>query len=113
MISRRKFIVTALSATGAMAGLPSCSSEPGAESYETVAERTWRHSGLAAGDQSALAHELVRYATLAPSSHNTQCWKFRSKMAPSRYWLTFLAGVPAATRMIIIFSSLLVALRRT
>lgn len=22
-------------------------------------------------------HELVRYATLAPSSHNTQCWKFR------------------------------------
>ena len=21
--------------------------------------------------------ELVRYATLAPSSHNTQCWKFR------------------------------------
>ena len=25
---------------------------------------------------SALARELVRYATLAPSSHNTQCWKF-------------------------------------
>ena len=22
-------------------------------------------------------HELVRYATLAPSSHNTQCWKFQ------------------------------------
>ena len=22
-------------------------------------------------------HELVRYATLAPSSHNTQCWTFR------------------------------------
>jgi hypothetical protein len=21
-------------------------------------------------------HELVRYATLAPSSHNTQCWTF-------------------------------------
>jgi hypothetical protein len=28
-------------------------------------------------DRSALLHELVRYATLAPSSHNTQCWKFR------------------------------------
>ena len=25
---------------------------------------------------AALARELVRYATLAPSSHNTQCWKF-------------------------------------
>ena len=24
----------------------------------------------------ALGQELVRYATLAPSSHNTQCWKF-------------------------------------
>ncbi|MCY7314112.1 MAG: Tat pathway signal protein [Rubrivivax sp.] len=24
----------------------------------------------------ALGKELVRYATLAPSSHNTQCWKF-------------------------------------
>jgi hypothetical protein len=60
-----------------MAGLPSCSSEPGADSYETVAERTWRHGKLAAGDQAAVLHELVRYATLAPSSHNTQCWKFR------------------------------------
>jgi hypothetical protein len=77
MTSRRKFIVTALSSTGAMAGLPSCSSEPGTESYETVAERTWRHGTLAAGDQATLLHELVRYAILAPSSHNTQCWKFR------------------------------------
>jgi hypothetical protein len=77
MTSRRKFIVTALSATGAMAGLPSCPSEPGADSYETVAERTWRHGKLSVGDKSALLHELVRYATLAPSSHNTQCWKFR------------------------------------
>jgi len=25
---------------------------------------------------AALSQELVRYATLAPSSHNTQCWKF-------------------------------------
>jgi hypothetical protein len=28
-------------------------------------------------DPTALLRELVRYATLAPSSHNTQCWKFR------------------------------------
>ncbi|MCY7390333.1 MAG: Tat pathway signal protein, partial [Leptolyngbyaceae cyanobacterium CAN_BIN12] len=27
--------------------------------------------------QTAQLRELVRYATLAPSSHNTQCWKFR------------------------------------
>jgi hypothetical protein len=28
-------------------------------------------------DYTAKLRELVRYATLAPSSHNTQCWKFR------------------------------------
>jgi hypothetical protein len=59
-----------------MAGLPSCSSETSVDSYENVADRTWRHGKVAAGDKAALLHELVRYATLAPSSHNTQCWKF-------------------------------------
>ena len=29
------------------------------------------------GDRPSVMRELVRYATLAPSSHNTQCWKFR------------------------------------
>jgi nitroreductase len=33
----------------------------------------WRRC---AGDKPAILRELVRYATLAPSSHNTQCWKF-------------------------------------
>jgi hypothetical protein len=28
------------------------------------------------GDRTLLLRELVRYSTLAPSSHNTQCWKF-------------------------------------
>ena len=77
MIARREFVVTALASAGAMTGLPSCSSESSADSYETVADRTWRHGKVAAGDKAALLHELVRYATLAPSSHNTQCWKFR------------------------------------
>jgi hypothetical protein len=77
MTSRRQFVGATLAATSAMAGLPSCSSESGADSYEAVADRTWRHGNVAAGDKTALLHELVRYATLAPSSHNTQCWKFR------------------------------------
>ena len=29
------------------------------------------------GSRVLLMHELVRFATLAPSSHNTQCWTFR------------------------------------
>ena len=77
MTSRRQFVGATLAAASALAGLPACSSESSADSYEAVAERTWRHGNVAAGDKTALLHELVRYATLAPSSHNTQCWKFR------------------------------------
>ena len=34
--------------------------------------------GNAVSDNAALLkRELVRYATLAPSSHNTQCWRFQ------------------------------------
>lgn len=77
MTSRREFVVGALAAASAMAGATSCSSESSADSYETVADRTWRHGKVAAGGNAALMHELVRYATLAPSSHNTQCWQFR------------------------------------
>ncbi len=46
------------------------------EGYEAAAARIWRHGPLQGLSGAALSHELVRYATLAPSSHNTQCWKF-------------------------------------
>jgi hypothetical protein len=45
-------------------------------SYEEATRRTWRHTEGGLSDSSSLLRELVRYATLAPSSHNTQCWKF-------------------------------------
>lgn len=77
MSSRREFLGTALASIGAMAGAAACSSETSVNSYDNVAERTWRHGKVAAGDKAALLRELVRCATLAPSSHNTQCWKFR------------------------------------
>lgn len=47
------------------------------DSYEAAARRTWRHAEGKIGDSSLIQRELVRYATLAPSSHNTQSWKFR------------------------------------
>lgn len=77
MVSRRAFTVSALAMMGGLVTLPSCSSDTGAESYEQVAQRTWRHGEFDGRDHAALLRELVRYATLAPSSHNTQCWKFR------------------------------------
>jgi hypothetical protein len=76
MVTRREFIASASAAIGGLATLTSCASETIADSYENAVRRTWHHSEGRSGDKPALLRELVRYATLAPSSHNTQCWKF-------------------------------------
>jgi hypothetical protein len=44
--------------------------------YERAARILWRHHSASGDDRQALLRTLVRYATLAPSSHNTQCWRF-------------------------------------
>lgn len=41
-----------------------------------LATRTWQAGPSGTLEGLALGQELVRCATLAPSSHNTQCWKF-------------------------------------
>ena len=56
--------------------LSACSQGSDAEGYEAVARQTWQLGALEGFEGAALSKELVRYATLAPSSHNTQCWKF-------------------------------------
>jgi hypothetical protein len=64
-------------AAGAGAAFAYYSHRQGKAAYSEAAARTWRHSEpQAAGPPSPLL-DLVRYATLAPSSHNTQCWRFR------------------------------------
>lgn len=77
MVTRRKFIVAASSSIGAALALASCTSGSAVDSYDGAVSSTWRHGKVGEGDKTALLRELVRYATLAPSSHNTQCWKFR------------------------------------
>lgn len=56
--------------------LQACSSGTHTETYEEAVRRTWHPDKRDRSDGSALQRELIRYATLAPSSHNTQCWKF-------------------------------------
>ena len=76
MLTRRHFVVsvpTILTGAWAMSG---CSRDADTESYDAVSARTWRLGALQGLSGAALGQELVRYATLAPSSHNTQCWKF-------------------------------------
>jgi len=76
MITRRRFSASALWLAGSPLALAGCSQESAANGYEAVAGRTWRQGDLSGLDGAALGQELVRCATLAPSSHNTQCWKF-------------------------------------
>lgn len=76
MLTRRQFnTLAAPGVAGASAALlPGCASA--GESYESAIARTWRVERLPGLQGAALHIELVRCATLAASSHNTQCWKF-------------------------------------
>lgn len=80
MITRQKFIhgatASTLVAVSAPFMLQACSSESGDGSYSASLRSTWHPAKAPPGDSMLLRQELVRYATLAPSSHNTQCWKF-------------------------------------
>ena len=76
MISRRRFAATRLALMAGPLVLSGCSQESAADGYEAIAERTWQPGAATDLRGAALGRELVRWATLAPSSHNTQCWKF-------------------------------------
>lgn len=45
--------------------------------YEEAVKSIWRHSESSQPNEAAQMKEIVRYAALAPSGHNTQCWRFR------------------------------------
>lgn len=75
MWSRRQLLLAA-GTVGAASALAACSSRP---AYDDVVRDLWRHDPQPPGSRAALVRALVRYATLAPSSHNTQCWRFRAE----------------------------------
>lgn len=45
--------------------------------YQEAVKSIWHHREGTLSDEAARLKEIVRYATLAPSGHNTQCWRFR------------------------------------
>jgi hypothetical protein len=80
-LRRRQFVAALPAALIGVPLLPACSSE--LESHASAAARIRRapefgdHAAVAGGGLGlGLGTELIRLATLAPSSHNTQCWKF-------------------------------------
>jgi hypothetical protein len=74
-MNRRQFAGAVPALLGSSTLLAACDS--GRSDYEAAAARTWRIGTTQETEAAALRAELVRYATLAPSSHNTQCWQFK------------------------------------
>jgi hypothetical protein len=71
MPSRRDLLrLTAVAGAGAL--LPGCDTS----GYDEAVAQTWRHAPAVPSEPLALLRELVRYATLAANSHNTQPWRF-------------------------------------
>lgn len=74
MAMRRQLLLGAAACSVAAPGMIGCTSA----ASEAEAARTLRRPfSTGSGDRPTVMRELVRYATLAPSSHNTQCWTFR------------------------------------
>ena len=80
-ITRRRFIGTAPGVLGGASTLSACAPGSDHKSYEALAAQIRRNASPADTGDAALQKELVRYATLAPYSHNTQCWKFALESA--------------------------------
>lgn len=74
MITRQQFIRTGLVMTAAP--MTACTSSNSIDSYEIAVKKIWLPNTKTVDKNFDLKRELVRYATLAPSGHNAQCWKF-------------------------------------
>lgn len=76
-MNRRRLITAAtIAAAGAGGALSVHALRRDNQAYEQAVQALWHRAPGSAPGPSGLVRELVRHATLAPSSHNTQCWKF-------------------------------------
>ena len=72
-LSRRQLLLAVASFT-AMPTLTACSS---GDAEQSVARDLRRPVAQSSDTVTSAMHDLVRQAILAPSSHNTQCWRFQ------------------------------------
>jgi hypothetical protein len=78
--SRRRFLA-ALAVGGGLVAVGGTTAlvmnARGLSGYEDAVRATWRHSDSTDLPLSSARRELIRYATLAANSHNSQPWQFR------------------------------------
>ncbi len=74
MIDRRELLAGALGLTGGMANSARVAAADPLTPYQLAVQSTWAPMRVDPGKL-----ELVRFATLAANSHNTQPWKFSIK----------------------------------
>jgi hypothetical protein len=78
MPTRRQTMLALAALMGGTATYAAGSYARATSRYNEAVRNTWQHSKNKSIDGfPTINHELVRYATLAASSHNTQCWKFK------------------------------------
>ena len=75
--TRQQFIHAGLAMAAMSLSLSGCTPKGAMDSYDEAVKQTWRLSTDLFASEQLLQRELVRCATLAPSGHNTQPWKFR------------------------------------
>ena len=76
-MNRRQFLASAVTATASVPMLPACSRRENSPTYEDVVRETTHSAPTPLTNRTNVLRDLVRYATMAASSHNTQPWKFR------------------------------------
>ncbi len=78
MPTRRQVILAIAALTGGTAAYATGSFHRAASRYHEAVRDIWRPTTEPPPTGGLAVHrELVRYASLAASSHNTQCWKFK------------------------------------
>jgi len=77
-MNRRQFLKIAAASTAAVALAPSLAGCAPSK-YPTLVSSTWGTPFQPSQDSANLNNELIRYATLAASSHNSQPWYFSAQ----------------------------------
>jgi hypothetical protein len=75
MMTRRRFAASSAAFPSMM--VAACTNTPDQLTYDGAVRQTFRHAEQFDAAGPAAYRELVRYATMAANSHNTQPWAFR------------------------------------